>query len=184
MRNIWVSSLILTCVLATTGRAQQKAKPSSVSAMSPASQKLEVWAGRWTITGQAKETPYSHASTFSSETTCGWSANRGYMLCDQLINLPTGAINQLSVYTYSETDKSYKFFGLDQNSDPRVIPLTIEGNVWTYGGKPFDDHGKQILIRTLNEFVSPALVNFRTEYSDDGGAHWTLMNEGKDIKVK
>jgi hypothetical protein len=184
MRKKLLLVICLTFTFSVTVFSRRKEKTPSVSELSPALKKLDVWIGHWTTQRQAKDTPYSRARSISSETTCAWSANHGYMICDQLINDAGVISNELSIYTYSEREKAYKFFGLDMNGQPRSVPLTIEGNVWTYGGKPFEANGKKIQIRTTNEFVSPTTVIFRTEYSDDGGAHWTLINEGKDTKVK
>lgn len=183
MRKKHLLVIALLCAFAVSVAPQRKEKVSSATEISPALQKLDVWTGRWKIQGQAKDTPYSRAGLISSDTTCAWAINHNYMVCDQLIYDAAGDSNALSVYTYSDKEKAYKFFGLDRNGEPRSVPLTIEGNIWTYGGQPFDDNGKKIQIRTINEFTTPATVTFHTEYSDDGGAHWTLMNEGKDTKV-
>jgi hypothetical protein len=44
--------------------------------------------------------------------------------------------------------------------------------------------GKKIQIKTINDFSKPGVVTWNTKYSDDAGAHWTLMNEGVDTKVR
>src|SRR5260221_13744775 len=91
--------------------------------------------------------------------------------------------NDLSIYTYNETDHSYAFYGLSRNnSRVRTPKLTIEEKRWTYSGE-FEDNGKKIRFRTINDFTTPATVTYRAEYSEDG-AHWTLMSEGATEKIK
>lgn len=91
--------------------------------------------------------------------------------------------NDLTVYTYNPVDKSYKFYSVDQSGAPRSVPLTIAGDIWTYNNDMEKD-GKKILIRTANDFSKPGIVTWNTKFSDDAGAHWTLMNEGVDTKVR
>ena len=149
---------------------------------SSALEKLDAWTGHWRARGESLATAYSHAASLSSETTCQWSINHGYMICDQMIDGPKGRMNALSIYTYSEADKAYRFYGIDQSGQPRTPPLTIQGNVWTYGGG-FEADGKQIQIRTVNEFETPSKVDWRTEFSSDGGQHWSLMNHGTETRI-
>jgi hypothetical protein len=109
---------------------------SAIFGGSPADElkKLDVWAGHWTTRGESKDTPYSRAESLSSEMTCAWAPHHGYLICDQTIAGKDGRINSLSVYTYSETEKKFKFYGIGQGGNPRTPPLTVNGNVWTYGG--------------------------------------------------
>ncbi len=161
------------------------AMSSAVFGGSPAGEleKLDVWSGHWTTRGESKDTPYSRAESLSSEMTCTWAPNHGYLICDQTIAGKDGRVDSLSVYTHSETEKKFKFYGIGQGGNPRTPPLTIDGNVWTYGGG-FEDKGKRIEIRTTNEFVSSTKVRWRTEFSEDGGRHWRLMNSGTDVKTE
>lgn len=41
-----------------------------------------IWQGRWQETVERKETPYGHAGTSRSRTTCVWTADRGYVVCE------------------------------------------------------------------------------------------------------
>ena len=54
--------------------------------------------------------------------------------------LPDGTTqNDLSIYTYNETDRSYAFYGSSRNnSRVRTPKLTIEDKRWTYSGE-FED---------------------------------------------
>ena len=118
----------------------------------------------------------------SSDLTCNWSANHGFLLCDQIIHLPDGTQNDFSVYTYSEKDHAYQFFGITRgNKEPRTTKLTIEGNLWTYSSSDTSG-GKNVQYRTTNRFTTASKVEWRSEYSEDG-THWTTTAEGTDARA-
>jgi hypothetical protein len=169
----------LTMLSGTPGQSQ----PALQQAQRPELKILDAWSGRWTTQGKLFDTAYSHAGSITITMTCGWSAYDGYMICDHLFEGPAGKRNDLTIYTYNPADNSYKFFGVDQTGAPRSVPLTIEGNIWTYNSDMEKD-GKKILIKTINDFSSPGIVRWNTKFSDDAGAHWTLMNQGVDTKIR
>jgi hypothetical protein len=176
-RLLAVSLLALFFVALATGRVSSfttRRAPQAVSELS----KLDVWAGHWQTQGESFDSAFSSAGRLSSDMTCAWSPNHGYMLCDQLIVAPDGKMNSLSVYTYSETEKAVKFYGLEKDGKPRSTAVTLKDTLWTYTGS-FDSNGKRIDIRTMNIFMSADKVLWHTEYSDDGGQHWTLMKIGR-----
>lgn len=145
--------------------------------------RLDAWSGRWTTEGKLLDTPYSHAGKIAITTTCGWSAYNGYMICDHLFSGPSGSHNDLTVYVYNPADKTYTLCSVGPAGTPQSVPLTIEGNIWTYNSEMEKD-GKKILIKTTNDFSKPGTVLWNTKFSSDGGAHWTLVNEGVDSKVR
>jgi hypothetical protein len=142
---------------------------------------LDSWTGKWITHGKLYDTAHSKAGTIAITMTCGWSAYAGYMICDHLMDGPSGKRNDLSVYTYNQADKSYKFCGFDHTGVPTTTPLTIKGNIWSYDREEEQD-GKKLLVKTVNDFSKPGVVSWNTKFSADGGAHWTLMNEGVDTK--
>lgn len=145
-------------------------------------EKLGAWVGKWNSTGKLYATPFSKAMDVTSETTCNWAVNHGFVVCDQLVNLPDGKRNSLSVYTYDTAAKAYKLYAVERDSPTRTVPLSIDGQVWTMGGS-FQHEGKTVKVRTTNEFVGTSLVKFKTEFTFDDGATWTVMNEGTETRV-
>jgi hypothetical protein len=140
-------------------------------------EKLGAFVGKWQGSGEMVNSAYSQAGKNSGETNCSWSPSHGFLICDQTVHLPSGTQNDLSLYTYNESDKSYAFFGHSRNDrNTRSPRLTIEGNIWTYANE-FDEGSKHIKMRTVNEFKSPSLMLWRAEYSEDG-THWTSMGSG------
>jgi len=141
---------------------------------------LGAYLGVWHGQGVAKGTPYSKAANDSAETTCNWSPNHGFLLCDQIVHTPEGTTqNDLSIYTYNEKAHAYAFFGLSRDdSHVRAPKLTINGKRWIYLGQ-FDDGGKHIQFRTVNDFTSATAVTYRAEYSEDG-SHWKYHERGNE----
>jgi len=187
MRSTWLLLLISLILCSMSGLAvvSRTSRPSQQTVQVPIPEltNLDAWSGRWTTEGKLYDTPYSRAGNITITMTCGWSAYNGYMICDHLFSGPAGKHNDLTVYTYNQADKTYKLCSVDQTGTPRSVPLTIEGNIWTYNSEMEKD-GKKILIKTINDFSKPDIVLWNTKFSSDGGAHWTLMNEGVDSKVR
>ena len=148
---------------------------------SPELKVLDAWSGRWVTHGKLFETPYSHAGEISITSTCGWTENGGFMICDQIFTGPRGTNNDLTLYTYNPVDKSYRFCGIGRSGEPSTNQIKIEGNVWSFD-RDQEQNGKKIHIRTINDFSKPGVITWNTKFTEDGGAHWTLMNEGVDTR--
>lgn len=169
--------------LVAFSRAFHRPQPAQQTQQSPELKKLDAWTGRWTTQGKLYDTAFSHAGEITITLTCAWSSYGGYMICDHLFSGPAGKRNDLTIYTYNPAEHAYKFYSVDQTGVPRVVPLTIEGNNWTYDSEMERD-GKKIQIKTINDFSKPGIVTWNTKFSADAGAHWTLMNEGVDTKLR
>lgn len=125
-------------------------------------EKLELWVGHWRTEG-TKGTP------FSVDDECAWLPNRGFVVCDQMIN---GKTNQLLILTYDSADKIYRASSLGTDRDPVVGRATINGKIWTTSGE-FDSNGKKTLIKDMVDFSHTDYRSDTEMVSDDGGAHWT-----------
>ncbi len=180
MRVLSAMAVICFCLVCLSWKS-----PSATLAQtsSPELDKLGAFLGQWNSTGAMRDTAFSKAGNNSAQTTCSWSFNHGFLICDQLVQTPAGPENDLSAYTYDEKDHAFLFFGFSRNDrNARTPKLTIEGNLWTYLGG-FDQNGKHISFRTTNTFTSPTNVTWRSEFSDDG-THWTLMGDGVESRKK
>jgi hypothetical protein len=176
------ASLILFSAMALSVMLAARRAPAADAPTQPTELKiLDAWTGKWTTHGKLYDTAHSKSGTIIITMTCGWSAYRGYMICDHQMDGPSGKRNDLSVYTYNQADKSYKFCSFDHSGVPTTTPLTIQGNIWSYDREGEQD-GRKFQIKTINDFSKPGVVTWNTRFSADGGAHWTLMNEGVDTK--
>ncbi len=152
-----------------------------VPKIAPEISKMDVWVGTWESQTQVMTTPYSEAASMTSEMTCTWSPHHGFILCDHLMNGPTGVSNSLSVYTYDEAAKTYKFFGVNKDDSPREVPMQVKGNVWSFGTE-VQNQDKTIMFLTNDEFLSDKVMHFRTEFSEDNGRNWKELNQGQLTK--
>jgi hypothetical protein len=153
-----------------------------VTKVAPELAKMNVWVGTWESQTQVMTTPYSQAASVTSEMTCTWSPNHGFILCDHLMHGPDGTSNSLSVYTYDEAGKTYKFFGVNKDDYPREVPMQVKGNVWSFGTE-VQNQDKTIMFLTNDEFLSDKVMHFRTEFSEDNGRNWKELNQGELTKI-
>jgi hypothetical protein len=153
-----------------------------VPPIAPELTKMDVWVGTWESQTQVMTTPYSEAASMTSEMTCAWSPHHGFILCDHLMNSANGVSNSLSVYTYDEANKTYKFFGVDKDDSPREVPMQVKGNVWSFGTE-VKSQDKTIMFLTNDEFLSDKVMHFRTEFSEDNGRNWKELNQGQLTKI-
>jgi hypothetical protein len=137
---------------------------------------LDRFAGTWTSPGALVDTPYSKAASVSATATCAWSSDRLFMICQQSVSDGTKIDHDLALYTFDAAANVYHFFNV-RSSQVNSVPIEIQGNTITYTNS-FSDRGKRVTIRTLNVWESPSLYRWRTEYSTDAGATWTLMGSG------
>ena len=148
-----------------------------------AAKKLGVFVGKWESEGTFFETPFSKAGKVSSNIDCGWSPQNNFLICEQLITDSTGKHTQLSIFSYNSKDKNYSISSMaGPGKQPWNGTLNIDGDIWTYPGG-YEANGKKITIRTINDFSVPGVESFKTEFSDDGGAHWVTTLKGSAHKI-
>lgn len=150
--------------------------------------RMNIWAGRWHEIVQTRETAISHASSHPARITCGWSADRGYMVCEYLSEKVDPKESQhsdhLSIFAYDLEGKAYKHLGISKDYKTlEETPISIEGNLWHYNYELSSASGKKIYLRDSYEFVTPEKRITRIEFSLDGGRTWTLMTESVGTKL-
>ncbi|HTV93943.1 MAG TPA: hypothetical protein VMG98_14640 [Verrucomicrobiae bacterium] len=147
--------------------------------------RLNAWEGRWTVASETKETPYSHAYTFSWRATCSWMPNRSYMICDfqsDGVNPESGTIdNNLSVFTFSQSEQAYHHMGITRDQKPLFEKMDRDGDTWTDQFQiPYK--GKTLYCRDVYTFTSPSKYERLFEISADQGANWTLVSTAVGTK--
>lgn len=177
---------VIACLLLGGSSLALDAHRRPAHPVRPASHALEAlsaFRGEWEGSGEMYATPYSRPGTSRVHTSCEWTANHGFLLCDQMIHGVRGASNDLSIYTYDDSSHAYEFFGLSRGSARARTPgLTIAGRTWTYASAFDDRAGAHVQIRTVND-VEDTVITYRTEYTTDGGAHWVLMGKGASHRM-
>jgi len=148
-----------------------------------ATNKLGVFIGKWQSEGTGLETAYSHADKIISSVDCRWSPLKDFLICEQSISDSSGKHVQLSIFSYNSKDNNYTINSMaGPGKQPWNGTFMINGNLWTYPGG-FEEKGKKIEVRTTNDFSVPGTETFKSEFSADGGAHWTLMLQGTAHKT-
>jgi hypothetical protein len=163
--------------LATGATAQAPSSPHD---------KLAVWAGHWTMHIETKETQFGHAKTEDYDGKCSFLPHGTFMACEFLSRRPDPGsgriINDVSLFYYSDVDKTFKYTNVGPEGGPHEDVLLVDGNVWT---KPFEIPGPSggvLNARQIWTFVSPEKRLARLEISADKGAHWTVVNESVGTK--
>ena len=164
---------LMLCLAWGSGATTQTATQDPQAATA----KLGVFLGKW-------ETEASFmGSKATSVLECRWSPKGSFLVCEQIVSLAQGKQTQLTIYAYNPKDGNYTFSTFSNpGQPPSTGSLTIKDNVWTYAFS-FDNNGKTVMLRTTNEFTAPGEEIFKTERSEDGGAHWTVFLEGKGHRI-
>lgn len=181
IRNLMAQSLMLAALPACGVGFSHASTPDP-------SDRMNIWVGRWHEVVQTKETAFSHAATHPAHTTCAWSADGGYMVCEYLSEKvdpkETQRSDHLSIFAYDREGKAYKHLGISKGYKTlEETPISIEGNLWHYNYEVSTASGKKIDMRDSYEFVTPEKRITRIEVSLDGGRTWTLMSESVGTKM-
>jgi hypothetical protein len=151
----------------------------------PSADVLNRWVGgQWVGAGQFVDTDYSKANRASATITCVWSPDHFFVICDLDINFGGNPMHDLSIYTFDPKTSRFYFYGVSLGTEnPRSPALDIRenGERWTYSSTA-EIKGKTVQFRTTNQFRDNDHVEWRSEYSVDGGKTWTRTGEGKESR--
>jgi hypothetical protein len=155
--------------------AAQTAQPAP-STEDP-TKKLGILLGKWKTEGA-----FTSGQKISTTLECRWSPMGWFLVCDQIVNIG-GEHHQFTAYSYDAKSGNYSYTTLsDPGANPTSGTVVIKGNLWTYDSNS-TNQGKTRLVRTTNEFTDPKTEIFKVMTSEDGGATWKTMLQGKAEKV-
>jgi hypothetical protein len=137
--------------------------------------------GTWKSTGTFVKSDYSSTGSAHATTVCEWSRSREFVICQQAVVFNGALSHDIAIYSYDPVAKRYNFhnIGLSNASDSTI---DVTKKTITYPSS-FKDHGHTVTMRTVNIWDSQELYDFRTEFSVDGGKHWTMMLSGSSHRV-
>lgn len=141
---------------------------------------LNRFAGTWQSQGTFVDGPYQKAGTATATTTCAWSIDGQFMICQQSVTLNGRHDTDLGIYTYDAAGSAYRFYNVHASRTTSAT-IAVNGDTIAYPFT-FNDNGKSVTIRTMNVWKSPTMYTWRTEFSTDGGATWALMGSGVSQK--
>lgn len=153
----------------------------------PGADVLNRWVGgKWVGSGQFVESDFSKANKTSAVTTCAWSPDHIFVICDQDINFGGTPMRHLSIYAFAPQTNKFHFYAVSLGQEePRNGDLDISdnGDRWVYSSTN-DIKGKSVQFRTVDQFHSKDAVEWRSEFSADGGKTWTKTGEGKETRQR
>ncbi len=176
---ILVASLGLAVATAAALAQEKKMEPPKPG---PEQKKLAYFVGTWQTEGEVKENPVMPAGKMTSADDCHWFHGSFHVVCHSTGKSPMGATHGLGILGYSQEQKAYTYYGVDNMGFAETGKGTVDGSTWTYaseskmGDKTI--HGRY----SINE-VSPTSYTFKYETSEDG-QKWSLVMEGKSTKAE
>ncbi|MGC2108242.1 MAG: hypothetical protein WA655_01915 [Candidatus Korobacteraceae bacterium] len=148
---------------------------------------LNRWVGgRWVGTGQFVDSAFSKSNKSSATTKCAWSPDHMFVICDQDIDFGGTPMRDLSVYTFALKNSKFYFYGISLGEEqPRhaALDITENGDRWTYSSTN-EIKGQTVQFRTVNQFHGNDAVEWRSEFSTDGGKSWTKTGQGNETRQK
>jgi hypothetical protein len=175
MCTLWGALLAMAC--ADTPKASQAPNPL---------EKLAKLQGHWTYSGQFYATATRHAGPSRGVMDCDVLPNKGYVSCDILSSIPDAGTgiraNDLSLFSYSPSEKGYLHFVITNDISPLGERLTIDGDRWVSHSE-ISNNGKTIMLRDLFVFLSPDKLDQTSQFSTDNGRTWVTRWHAIAVKA-
>lgn len=173
-----IASISAMCLLLTAAAVAQMPTPA------PELKKLDQFAGSWTIDNDLKPGPMTGQGGKVSETEkCEWMQGGFFLVCHIDYSGAMGSGIGIAVMGYSAGDKTYTYHEFNSWGEFTDAKGVWEGDtlIWTsdykMGGVPMKG-------RYTIKVSSSAAYNSNYEMSQDGGATWTRIMDGKASKSK
>jgi len=167
---------LLVCVVFTAAMAASD---------NPGAEVLGRWVGgNWPLQGRTLDTEFGKAATLKGLSTCNWSPEHVFVICDEVVYVNNNPERNLGVYSFDPKSGKYRYVELTpQGAQPEVSELIIteNGSRWEYRGEQ-EIKGKKIIFHTINVYRDVDHIDWWNEYSTDGGQHWARSAEGTEIR--
>lgn len=152
---------------------------ASVAQTNDATKKLGAFLGKWQSEGT-----FAGGGKVTSSIDCRWSPLGAFLICEQAVKSGNFETRQLTTYSYSAKDNNYAYVTIGNPGDkPTSGTMEIQGKIWTYSFSYGAQNGKTVQMHITNDFTEPGTEKFKVESSDDGGAHWKTVMDGKATKT-
>jgi hypothetical protein len=158
---------------------------AQMQAPGPEVQKLDVFTGSWSLTGDLKPGsmgPGSPGGTITENETCEWMEGKFFLVCHTDFKGSMGNGTGLSILGYSTKDKMYTYREFNSWGEFDDSRGTLDGNTWTWTSDE-NFNGTPMKGRFTMKVTSPTTYDFAFDASPDG-AKWTPIMDGKATKVK
>ena len=165
--------------------APSLAQPPAASKPTPGPEqkRLGYFVGKWTTTGDMKPNPFMPGGKMTSSDVCEWFDGGFAVVCRSEGKGPMGPMKSLGILGYSQEEKAYTYYGLDNGpmamaSVPRG---TVQAGTWTYDDES-KMNGKKVRSRYVIKELSPTSYTFKWELQGDDGA-WQTVMEGTSTRA-
>ena len=159
--SLWLLSMILVSVVLAGQSPNATLKPG------PEHKRLDAFAGRWNIEGQAQASPYGPAGKLTSVDTFEWMPGGFFMTHHWDARQGGVDIKGMEVIGYDGRGKVYTSRFFDNLGNSGLWKATVQGNTWTWTGET-EVGGKPLKERCTNTVASPDALTSKCEYSTDG----------------
>jgi hypothetical protein len=177
MKRLSVTILVAMLALTAVASAQMQApKPG------PEHQKLQYFAGTWSMDGDMKPSPMGPGGKFTGTEHNEWMDGGFFLLSHSDVTMPVGKAKGLAVFGYNSEEKMYTYNGFNSMGEGESAKGTIDGDTWNWTNEN-KMGGKLMRGRYTVKTLSPTSYTFKFEMQPEG-ADWATIMEGKATKVK
>ena len=179
-RNLLAVFVVLALLGSVAAMAQAPAGPPKPG---PEHKRLGYFVGKWTGSGEMQPGPMGPGGKMNWTETCGWYAGSFAIMCDTHMKGPMGASTGHSIMGYDMEEKTYVYFGINNDGMVERSKGTVKDKLWDWtteakmGGKVYKM--RYSITETSNDTYA-----FKFETSADGGRTWSVMMEGNSTRAK
>jgi hypothetical protein len=177
MKRLIVVSSLGVLVLGGVVRAQAPPAPKPGAEHKP----MGYFVGKWKSEGEMKAGPMGPGGKLTSTDTCEWFAGGFHVVCRGEGTGPMGKMSSIGVIGYSQADKAYTFYGIDNMGTGELAHGQKSGGTWTYTSTS-NFAGQTFQSRYTITETSPTAYTFKWESSMDKKT-WMVVMEGKATKA-
>ncbi|HUI44194.1 MAG TPA: DUF1579 family protein [Terriglobia bacterium] len=144
---------------------------------------VAVYSGRWHSEDETFDTQFSKASKESVEIANTCSTDGEFYVCHQQVSKPSGPAGAMVIFLWNAKDRLIDTYVMQSTGGNAYHGhLVMAGDTWTWQAAA-PDKSAPTQWRTLNTFSGTDHIVYQTQFSSDGGEHWTTTRQGKETRV-
>ena len=171
------TAFVLTAVVLAFAATPTAPKPG------PEHKKMEAFVGKWTYTGEAKQSPFGPAGKVSGTDVYAMIADGFFLQHHWEEKNPLGNIKGTEIWGYDPIKKAYTYNYFTSAGEMGSGTIVIEGNKWSFIGSGITYEGKTAYGKFVMTLAAPTTIKVRAEASSDGKTY-ALGFEGTWTKAK
>ncbi len=148
----------------------------------PELKRLAYFAGDWTSAGTLEASAFGPAGKFSGKEHNEWFAGKFFLVSRGDTSMGGMPIRELAVFGYDADKKMYTYHAVNSMGEAEDSAGTVNGADWTWTNDS-TMKGKTYKNKFTIHEDSPTAYSMKFDMSDDGGATWKTVMEGKVTKA-